>query len=63
MNNGDHMKIEAQIEAVKGVPAVAGTVYSAITLNEAVAVVTLIYVTLQIIYLLWKWRKEARDRT
>jgi hypothetical protein len=58
------MKPEVTSEAIKGTPAVAGTVYSALTLNELVAIVTGLYVLVQIAYLLRKWwreEKESRD--
>lgn len=54
------MKFEVQGETLKAVPAVAGTVYSSFTLNECVAVATLLYIALQAVYLIWKWRKEAK---
>jgi len=56
------MKVEAQLESLKAAPAVAGTIFSAITLNEAVAIATLIYVVVQTLYLLWKWHKEATKK-
>ena len=43
---------------IQAIPGVVGTIWSAVTLNRLVAVVTLILVTLQIAYLLWKWRRE-----
>ena len=54
------MKVETQLETLRAVPAVAGTLFSAVTLNEMVAVATLIYITIQIFYLLWKWHKELK---
>ena len=54
------MKVETQLETLRAVPAVAGTVFSAITLNELVAIATLIYVIIQTLYLLWKWHKELK---
>ena len=41
------VKQETIIEAAKATPAVAGTLYSALTLNEWVALATLVYVILQ----------------
>lgn len=55
------MDPNAKIEAAKGAPAVAGAFYSAVTLNEVVALATLAYVALQAAYLVWKWRKEYKD--
>jgi len=53
------MKHDTIIESAKAVPAVGGAVYSAITLNDAVMIATLIYIILQAAYLIWKWHKEA----
>ncbi len=56
------MKTDIAAEAAKGTPAVAGTVYSALTLNEVVAIITAVYVVVQILYLLRKWFREEQDR-
>lgn len=56
------MKAEFTTEALKGTPAVAGAVYSALTLNEVVAILTGIYVVVQIVYLLRKWWREEREK-
>lgn len=53
---------EFKIEASKAIPAVGGSIFSAVTLNEAVAMATLIYIGLQGAYLIWKWRREARNK-
>lgn len=55
------MKDQMQIEVTKAVPAVAGTFFSVITLNELVAIATIIYIAMQASYLVWKWRREAKD--
>lgn len=61
------MKNEIQVETIKAVPAVGGTsatIYAHINdLNwETIAAqVTVIYVVLQILYLLWKWTKEYKN--
>lgn len=55
------MRDQTFAEAAKGTPAVVGTIYSAVTLNETVAALTCIYILLQIAYLTWKWRKEAKS--
>lgn len=57
--NFHNMRTATAIETAKAAPAVVGTSISILTLNEAVAVVTLIYILLQMAYLIWKWRKEA----
>ncbi len=64
MSQGHHnMKAETTIETAKAVPAVGGAMLYSFTLNEAVALATLIYIVLQVGYLIWKWRREAaRDR-
>lgn len=54
------MKHEVNIETLKAVPAVGGAVAYNLTLNEWVAVATLLYILLQIGYLMWKWRREAK---
>lgn len=65
MRQGQHhsMKTETTIETAKAIPAVGGAMIATITLNEMVALATLVYIILQAAYLLWKWRREAvRDR-
>lgn len=55
------MRLEFQTETAKAVPAVVGTIWSGVTLNQMVATATLIYVVVQIAYLVWKWRREIKD--
>lgn len=55
------MKHELATEALRATPAVAGTAYAALTLNEVVAVVTLCYIVVQVVYLLRKWYREEKD--
>lgn len=65
MSQGHHnsMKTETTIETAKAVPAIGGAMLYSVTLNEAVALATLVYIVLQVAYLIWKWRREAvRDR-
>lgn len=57
----DNMKLTFQEEAVKAAPAIGGAILSGITLNQCVALATLLYILIQIGYLLWKWHKEARS--
>lgn len=58
---GKHsLRQETTIETVKAAPAIFGAGVSAVTLNEAVAIATLLYILLQAAYLIWKWRREAR---
>lgn len=54
------MKLEIQAETVKAAPAVGGVIYSSITLNEIVALATLLYIGLQTAYLIWKWLREYK---
>ena len=51
---------EFKVQSVKAAPAVAGAIFSGVTLNETVAIVTIIYVVLQILYLIWKWHREIK---
>lgn len=55
------MKTEFLSEAMKGTPAVAGAAASIMTLNEAIAVATGIYILVQVAYLLRKWWREEKD--
>lgn len=59
MSGKNLMDHEFKIQTAKATPAVAGAVFSGVTLNETVAIVTIIYVLLQIGYLIWKWRRES----
>ncbi len=55
------MKQETQdilIEAVKAAPAVT---MSVLTLNNAVAVVTIVFIVLQCAYLVRKWMREETE--
>ena len=54
------MKHETTIQTVQGSIAVGGGVASFITLNEMVALATLVYIVSQTIYLYWKWNKERK---
>jgi hypothetical protein len=54
--------MEAKIETAKAAPALAGATYSMLTLNEWVAVVTILYVLMQMAYLVWKWWHEAKAK-
>ncbi len=53
---------EIKIQTIKAMPAVVGTGLTAWTLNELVALATLTYIILQILFLLWKWWKEAAKK-
>lgn len=51
---------DVKIETVKAIPALGGAAAYGITLNEMVGIATLTYIGLQMAYLIWKWRREAR---
>ena len=42
-------------EAIRGTVAVGGTAASVLTLNEWVAIATLAFIAIQVVYLLRKW--------
>lgn len=46
------------VQAAKGAPAVAGALFSAVTLNQWVALATLVYIIVQLLYLVRKWWRE-----
>lgn len=57
------MKSAIATEGTKSSPAVVLSVLAtidAITLNEWVAIATLVYIGLQACYLTWKWIREYR---
>lgn len=56
------MKETVQIETIKAAPAMLGAFLYGLTLNELVALATLGYIVLQAAYLVWKWRREIKDR-
>lgn len=55
------MNNEVAKETGKGLLAVVGTVWAAITLNQLVAFATLAYVVLQTAYLARKWWREEQE--
>lgn len=56
------MKQETIIEAARATPAIAGATAATVTLNDVVAIVTIIYVVLQAAYLVYKWRNDVKQR-
>lgn len=54
------MKTETVIQSANAAPAVGGTILAVATLNEWVAIATLVYILLQSAFLVWKWHKEAK---
>jgi len=59
MNGAQHA---VAVQAAKGAPAVAGALFSAVTLNQWVALATLVYIIVQLLYLVRKWWTEEVDR-
>jgi hypothetical protein len=59
---GGSMKQDTVEQTAKAIPAVVGTAYSTVTLNELVAVATLLYVLAQLGFLLYKWYWAHKDR-
>lgn len=55
------MKQEIQDIAVEAAKATPGIAASAFTLNNAVALATLIFVVLQAVYLIRKWIREESE--
>lgn len=54
----------AAAEAARAAPPVAVAavaVAEGITINHVVGVATLLYIALQALYLVWRWRREARN--
>ena len=52
------MRTEISYESIKAMPPVMASVF---TMDKAVLFATLVYVVLQVSYLLWKWRKEYKE--
>lgn len=55
------MKQETQDVLIEAVKAAPGITMSAITLNGAVAVVTIVFIVLQVAYLIRKWVREETE--
>lgn len=55
-------KHDTLVEVAKGAPAVAGATLASLTLNEWVAAATVVYIVVQIAYLLRKWWREEKAR-
>ena len=60
--SGHDLKMDTAAAVVRAAPAIGGAWYSAMTLNEWVALATLIYVVLQIGLLIPKYIDMARKR-
>lgn len=59
----DHIQQEVKIEAIKATPAAGGFVVYSLTLQEWVAVATLLYIFVQMVILLHKhyhWIKKNK---
>lgn len=65
---GIHVKHElaeaATAATLKAAPpvTVAAAVVSGVTLNTVVVLLTAVYLVVQIGYLVWKWRREAKRK-
>lgn len=57
---------EVAQESLKATPAIAGAVTMSLTADQwttiVVGLVTGVYVIAQLAYLIWKWRREARQK-
>lgn len=56
------MKQETTIQTAKAAPAIGGALYASLTLNDIVAIVTIIYVVIQTGFLINKWFWAKQDR-
>ena len=58
-------KHDAAVQALQAVPATAAIVATKVlgfSLNEWLAIASIVFIVLQAGYLLWKWRNEWRAR-
>lgn len=64
LTRGEAQMVHDEVRAatLKTTVGGVGAAASVLTLNEWVAVVTIIYFIVQIAYLIWKWRKEAKSK-
>jgi len=60
-----HMNPDITTQAAKSAPPVLVSLIAFVaelSLNNVIGAVTLLYLLLQVAYLLWKWRNERKDR-
>jgi len=60
-----HMNPDITIQAAKSAPPVVVSLiafFADLSLNNVIGAVTLLYLLLQVGYLIWKWRNERKDR-
>lgn len=57
------MKTEFTVEAMKGAPAIGGSVAAAMTLNQWIALATGVYIVIQAAYLVRKWWREEQEHS
>jgi len=60
-----HMNPDITIQAAKSAPPVVVSLIAFVadlSLNNVIGAVTLLYLLLQVGYLIWKWRNERKDR-
>lgn len=55
-------KHETYIETAKAVPAITGATIYGLTLNEVVAIVTILYVFIQGAFLIYKWYWDWKEK-
>jgi len=55
-------KSQAIVETAKAAPAIAGATAASMSINEWAGTLTVIYIALQLVYLLRKWWVEERER-
>ena len=60
------MKTDISIEVAFATPPITVVVFhwiAAIPLDKAIGIATLLYITLQSAYLLWKWRRDIKKES
>jgi len=65
MNQRMHMNPDITTQAAKSAPPVVVSLIAfaaELSLNNVIGAVTLLYLVLQVGYLIWKWRNERKDR-
>lgn len=62
ISDGRHHELArtALSEGAKTLVAVAGSVWASLSLNNLVALATLIFICLQAAYLVFRWRRDLR---
>ena len=55
-------KHETYIETGKAIPAIAGATIYGLTLNEIVAIATILYIIIQAAFLFYKWYWDWQEK-